>query len=88
MAINHGNGYQTIYAHLSKKNVHIGQKVKRGEVIGYMGNSGLSSGVHVHYEVIKNGVKVNPIHYFFADITPEEYDAILKQASEINQSLS
>lgn len=88
VAINHGNGYQTIYAHLSKKNVHIGQKVKRGEVIGYMGNSGLSSGVHVHYEVIKNGVKVNPIHYFFADITPEEYDAILKQASEINQSLS
>jgi murein DD-endopeptidase MepM/ murein hydrolase activator NlpD len=86
--INHGRGYQTLYAHLSKKNVRSGQRVKRGEIIGFMGNTGLSVGVHLHYEVIKNGEKVNPIHYFFGDLTPEEYNEILKQASEINQSLS
>ena len=61
---------------------------KRGEVIGYMGNTGLSIGTHLHYEVIKNGEKVNPIHYFFGDLTPEEYNEILRQASEVNQSLS
>ncbi len=88
VVINHGRGYQTLYAHLSKQNVKPGQKVKRGEVIGYMGTTGLSVGVHLHYEVIKNGEKVNPIHYFFGDLTPEEYNEILKQASEINQSLS
>jgi murein DD-endopeptidase MepM/ murein hydrolase activator NlpD len=86
--INHGRGYQTLYAHLSKKNVRDGQRVRRGDVIGYMGSTGLSVGVHLHYEVIKNGEKVNPIHYFFGDLTPEEYNEILKQASEINQSLS
>jgi murein DD-endopeptidase MepM/ murein hydrolase activator NlpD len=86
--INHGRGYQTLYGHLSKKNVRDGQKVKRGKIIGYMGSTGLSVGVHLHYEVIKNGEKVNPIHYFFGDLTPEEYNEILKQASEINQSLS
>ena len=86
--INHGHGYQTLYAHLSKKTVKIGQKIKRGDVIGYMGSTGLSVGVHLHYEVIKNGEKVNPVHYFFGDLTPEEYNEILKQASEINQSLS
>jgi murein DD-endopeptidase MepM/ murein hydrolase activator NlpD len=86
--INHGRGYQTLYGHLSKKNVRPGQRVKRGEVIGFMGSTGLSVGVHLHYEVIKNGEKVNPIHYFFGDLTPEEYNEILKQASEINQSLS
>jgi murein DD-endopeptidase MepM/ murein hydrolase activator NlpD len=86
--INHGWGYQTLYAHLSKKNVKAGQKVKRGDVIGYMGSTGLSVGIHLHYEVIKNGEKVNPIHYFFGDLTPEEYNEILKRASEVNQSLS
>jgi murein DD-endopeptidase MepM/ murein hydrolase activator NlpD len=88
VTINHGRGYQTLYAHLSKKNVRPGQKVQRGEIIGYMGSTGLSVGVHLHYEVIKNGEKVNPIHYFFGDLSPEEYNEILKQASEINQSLS
>ena len=88
VTIDHGNGYQTLYAHLSKKLVRPGQKVKRGEVIGYMGCSGLSSGTHLHYEVIKDGVKVNPIHYFFADLTAEEYNKILQQASQINQSMS
>lgn len=86
--IDHGRGYQTLYAHLSKANVKEGQKVKRGDVIGFMGSTGLSVGVHLHYEVLKNGVQVNPIHYFFGDLTPEEYDKILQQASEVNQSLS
>jgi murein DD-endopeptidase MepM/ murein hydrolase activator NlpD len=86
--INHGRGYQTLYAHLSKKTVKIGKKVKRGELIGYMGSSGLATGVHLHYEVIKNGIKVNPVHYIFGDLTPAEYNEILRQASKINQSLS
>ena len=88
VVVDHGRGYQTLYAHLSKKNVKEGQKVRRGDVIGFMGSTGLSVGVHLHYEVIKNGEKVNPIHYFFGDLTPEEYNEILKQASEVNQSLS
>ena len=86
--INHGYGYQTVYAHLSKTAVKPGKRVKRGEVIGYMGSTGLSVATHLHYEVIKNGQKVNPVHYFFADLTPEEYEQILKEASEINQALS
>ncbi|MDR0368190.1 MAG: M23 family metallopeptidase [Bacteroidales bacterium] len=86
--LDHGRGYQTLYAHLSKKNVKDGQRVKRGDVIGFMGTTGLSVGVHLHYEVIKNGKKVNPVHYFFGNLTPEEYNRILQQASEANQSLS
>ena len=86
--INHGRGYKTVYAHLSKKLVKVGQKVKRGELIGYMGSTGLSVGTHLHYEVLKNGEYVNPIHYFFGDLTPEEYNAILEKASEVNQALS
>ncbi len=86
--INHGYSYQTLYAHLSKKIVKPGQKVKRGEIIGYVGNTGLSMGSHLHYEVIKNGVYVNPVHYFFSDITPEEYEQILKSSKEVNQALS
>lgn len=88
VVINHGYGYQTVYAHLSKTAVKPGKRVKRGEVIGYMGSTGLSVATHLHYEVIKNGQKVNPVHYFFADLTPEEYEQILKEASEINQALS
>lgn len=88
ITIDHGNGYQTLYAHLSKKTAKPGQKVKRGEIIGYMGSTGLSSGTHLHYEVIKDGIKVNPVQYFFADLTPEEYSQILQQASEINQAMS
>ena len=86
--INHGHGYQTLYAHLSKSIVKPGKKVRRGEVIGYMGSTGLSIGTHLHYEVIKNGEKVNPVHYFFGDLTPKEYNEILRQASEVNKSLS
>lgn len=86
--VNHGYGYQTVYAHLSKANVRPGRKVKRGEVIGFMGSSGLSSGVHLHYEVIKNGQKVNPVHFFYADLSPAEYEEILQRASVVNRALS
>lgn len=88
VVIDHGRGYKTAYAHLSKKAVKTGQKVKRGDIVGYMGSTGLSVGTHLHYEVFKNGEHVNPIHYFFGDLTPEEYNAILEKASEVNQSLS
>lgn len=90
IVINHGYSYQTLYAHLSKKAVKPGEKVVRGQVIGYVGNTGLSLGSHLHYEVIKDGTKVNPIHYFFGDqeMTPEVYDAILKSSQKVNQSLS
>ena len=88
VVINHGRGYKTAYAHLSKKIVRPGQKVKRGDKIGYMGSTGLSVGTHLHYEVFKNGEHVNPVHYFFGDLTPEEYNTILEKASEVNQSLS
>jgi murein DD-endopeptidase MepM/ murein hydrolase activator NlpD len=86
--IDHGRGYKTGYAHLSKKLVKPGQKVKRGDKIGYMGATGLAVGTHLHYEVFKNGEHVNPIHYFFGDLTPEEYNAILEKAAEVNQVLS
>jgi len=86
--VDHGRGYKTVYAHLSKKLVKTGQKVKRGDKIGYMGSTGLAVGTHLHYEVFKNGQHVNPIHYFFGDLTPEEYNAILEKASEVNQSMS
>lgn len=86
--INHGFSYQSLYAHLSKKVVKPGERVKRGQLIGYVGNTGLSFGPHLHYEVIKNGIKVNPVHYFFDDITPQEYDAILESSKIVNQALS
>lgn len=88
VVINHGYGYRTVYAHLSKVNVRPGQKVKRGEVIGAMGSSGLASGVHLHYEVIKNGQKVNPVHFFYGDLSPAEYEQILQDASVVNKALS
>ena len=78
--INHGYGYKTRYAHLSEFAVEQGQKVKRGQVVGYVGNTGKSTGSHLHYEVIKNGEPVDPVHFFFNDLSPEEYETILKQA--------
>ena len=80
--VDHGFGYTTLYAHLSAFNVKKGDKVKRGQVIGYVGNTGKSVGPHLHYEVRKNGRAVDPINYFFNDITPEEYETML-QLSEI-----
>lgn len=88
VVIRHGYSYSTVYAHLSKKIVKPGQRVKRGQLIGYVGNTGLSMGSHLHYEVRKNGTPVNPVHFFFSDITPEEYNQILESSKEINQALS
>ena len=80
IVIDHGNGYMTHYAHLSRIIVRVGQTVKRGEVIGLVGNTGSSSGPHLHYEVHKNGMAVNPINYFFNDLSPEEYAGLTEEA--------
>jgi len=85
--IDHGFGYQTYYAHMSKYNTYKGAKVKRGEIIGYVGNSGLSSGPHLHYEVRKNGEVLNPVNFYHNDLSPEEYDIMLAKSSLENQSL-
>lgn len=85
--ISHGFGYETLYAHMSKFNgLRPGQKVKRGEVIGYVGNTGTSTGPHLHYEVIKNGEKINPINFFYNDLTPEEYQKMIDISSQARQS--
>lgn len=86
VVINHGYGYSTLYGHMSKFAVRPGQKIKRGDIIGYVGSTGSSTGPHVHYEVIKNGKKIDPINFFFNDLTAEEYDKIREQASQSNQS--
>lgn len=86
--VDHGYGYVTLYAHMSKINVRPGQAVKRGEVLGLVGNTGVSTAPHLHYEVLRNGRKVNPVNYFFNDLTPEEFEYIIEVASRVNQSLS
>jgi murein DD-endopeptidase MepM/ murein hydrolase activator NlpD len=84
--IDHGYGYQTLYAHMSEIDVRRGQKVKRGDVIGLVGNTGISSAPHLHYEVIKDGKKINPANFYFNDLTPEEYDLMIEISSSVNQS--
>lgn len=84
--IDHGFGYVTKYGHMSKFNTRKGRKVKRGDIIGYVGNSGLSSGPHLHYEVHKNGKPINPVNFYHGDLTPEEYEIMLERASQENQS--
>lgn len=86
VVINHGYGYETLYAHMSRFNVRPGQKVKRGDVIGYVGSTGTSTAPHCHYEVIKNGEKINPINFFFNDLSAEEYDKVLEISNQANQS--
>lgn len=78
--INHGFGYKTIYGHMHKVNVRAGQKVKRGEVIGLVGNTGKSSGPHLHYEVHFKGQVMNPTNYYFLDLSPEEYDRMVQMS--------
>ena len=85
--VNHGYGYVTRYAHMEKFNARVGQKVKRGECIGYVGSTGTATAPHLHYEVMKNGEKVNPIYYFFSDLAPADYETLLKLGSVENQSL-
>ena len=85
--IDHGFGYVSLYAHLSKYNVKRGQKVKRGEIIGYVGNTGRSVAPHLHYEIFKDKNKINPLNFYIDNLSPAEFDAIINQASEENQSL-
>ena len=87
IVLDHGFGYETYYAHLSDFKVRKGEKVKRGEVIGEVGSSGLSTAPHLHYEVHKNGKVVNPINFYHGDLTAEEYDIMLNQSALENQSL-
>ena len=84
--IDHGYGYQTLYAHMRKYIVYRGQKVKRGEIIGYVGSTGTSVAPHLHYEVMKNKRKLNPVNYYYNDLSPEEYDKMLEISSQNNQS--
>ena len=84
--INHGYQYSTLYGHMYRIKVRVGQTIKRGEVIGYVGNTGKSTGPHVHYEVMKRGRHLDPIYFFYNDLTPEQYQQILKIASSRNQS--
>lgn len=86
VVINHGFGYETIYAHMYRIKARIGAKIKRGEIIGYVGNTGKSTGPHCHYEVHKKGVPLDPIYYFYNDLTPAQFDRILKLAAASNQS--
>jgi murein DD-endopeptidase MepM/ murein hydrolase activator NlpD len=85
--INHGFGYETLYAHMSKYIVKKGQRVKRGEVIGYVGNSGISTAPHLHYEVRKDNKKINPMNFYYNDLSPEEYEKMLEISLQSNQSL-
>ncbi len=87
VTIDHGFGYSSLYAHMERSAVRKGQRVKRGEIIGYVGSTGLSTSPHLHYEIIKNGVKVNPVYHFYNDLSPEEFEKILELASVENQSL-
>jgi murein DD-endopeptidase MepM/ murein hydrolase activator NlpD len=86
VVIDHGYGYSTLYGHMSRAIVRQGQRVKRGQQIGLVGSTGKSTGPHLHYEVAKNGVQVNPIGYFYNDLTTEQYEEIIKLSSNPNQS--
>lgn len=87
IVIRHGFGYETLYGHLSKYKIRAGQRVKRGDVIGYVGSTGRSEAPHLHYEVHKNGEVVNPLNYYYGNISAAEFAAISKLANQENQSL-
>ena len=85
--IDHGFGYVSIYAHLDKYNVKRGQKVKRGQIIGFVGNTGRSVAPHLHYEIVKDGKKINPINFYYGHLSPDEFNILVQQASQDNESL-
>lgn len=84
--VNHGYGYETLYGHMVRVKARNGQEVKRGEIIGWVGSTGKSTGPHLHYEVHKNGTKIDPVYFFYNDLNPEQFDLILKRAAASNQS--
>lgn len=85
--IDHGYGYVTLYAHMSKIKVKEGEKVNRGDIIGYVGNTGLSAGPHCHYEVRKNDIPVNPVSFYFNDLSPEEFAKMVELSNAPTQSM-
>ena len=87
VTVDHGFGYKTRYAHLQKPAVRKGQKVKRGQLIGFIGSTGKATGVHLHYEVLKNDVQIDPINFFYNDLTPEQYNQILQQSTLPTQTM-
>jgi murein DD-endopeptidase MepM/ murein hydrolase activator NlpD len=86
VVINHGYGYETLYGHMFRVKVRVGERVNRGEVIGYVGSTGKSTGPHCHYEVHKNGRRIDPVYFFYNDLTPEQFNRIIKLAAASNQS--
>ena len=86
VVIDHGYGYKTLYAHMTKYIVKRGQKVKRGEIIGYVGSTGTSVAPHLHYEVHKDNRKINPVNFYYNDLNPEEYEKMIFLSSQSNQS--
>ncbi|MBO6213167.1 MULTISPECIES: M23 family metallopeptidase [Algoriella] len=87
VVLKHGNGYESLYAHMSRAKVRSGQKVKRGDVIGYVGTTGLSTGAHLHYEIHKNGEPVDPIMYFYNDVDPDDFIKIYQNSKKLSLSL-
>lgn len=85
--IDHGYGYVSLYAHLYKYNVRVGQKVRRGDVIGFVGSTGRSEAPHLHYEIFKDEERINPINFYYGNLSPEEFDEVLAKAQQENQSL-
>jgi murein DD-endopeptidase MepM/ murein hydrolase activator NlpD len=81
VVINHGYGYETLYGHMVRIKIRPGQRVKRGELIGWVGSTGKSTGPHCHYEVHINGIEVDAVYFFYNDLTPEQFDRLLKKAA-------
>lgn len=86
VVIDHGYGYETLYGHMVRVKASRGQRVKRGDLIGYVGSTGKSTGPHCHYEVHKNGQKLDPVYFFYNDLSPQQFDELLKRAASSNQS--
>jgi len=87
IVIDHGYGYESLYGHLYKYNVKAGQKVQRGDIIGFVGSTGRSEGPHLHYEVFKDGERINPMNFYYGSLTAEEYAEMLRKSQQENQSL-
>jgi murein DD-endopeptidase MepM/ murein hydrolase activator NlpD len=86
VVINHGYGYETLYGHMVRVKARVGQRVKRGEIVGYVGSTGKSTGPHCHYEVRKGNQKLDPVYFFYNDLGPEQFNELLKRAKASNQS--